>query len=134
MYKHVFKQAGSRVFRARYRLSNGPHIFDVPLRTDKKHVARAKLDSLILEQEEELAGLLAPRPLRDAAGKPIFEHLENHVADLTALQRSSKHLAFTRNRITRLCEACGWRFLRDITSDGFNQWRARQTIGPKTCN
>jgi integrase len=51
------------------------------------------------------------------------------------MRRSRKHLAFTRNRITRLCEECGWRFLREITSDGFNRWRAAQkSLGPKTCN
>jgi integrase len=135
MYKRVFKQKGSRVYRARYRLSNGPQTFDVPLRTDKKHVAEAKLAKLIREQEEELSGLLAPKPLRSAASKPIAEHLSNYVAHLGALSCKPKHLAFTRNRITRLCEECDWRLLRDISADGFNHWRAAQTaLGPKTCN
>jgi integrase len=105
------------------------------LRTDKKHVAEANLNKLVREQEEELAGLLAPKPLRDAALKPISAHLVDYVGDLAAMQRSRKHLAFTRNRITRLCKECGWRLLRDISSDGFNRWRAAQkTLGPKTCN
>ncbi len=67
MYKRLFKQKGSRVYRARYRLSDGPKIFDVPLHTDKKHVAEATLNRLLREKEDELAGLLAPKPLRDAA-------------------------------------------------------------------
>ena len=135
MYKCIFKQKGSRVWRGKYRLSNGPRIFEVALRTDKKHVAKAKLDRIIREKEEELEGLLAPKALRDGAQKPVAEHLADYVAHLSALARTRKHIAFTRNRILRMCEACGWRLLRDITADGFDHWRASQAIlGPKTCN
>jgi integrase len=103
--------------------------------TDKKHVAVAKLDRIIREKEEELAGLLAPKALRDAARRPIAEHLADHVAHLAALSRTLKHLAYTKNRILRVCEACGWKLLRDITADGFDHWRAGQSsLGPNTCN
>ena len=135
MYKRVFRQKGSRVFRGRYRLSNSRRIHDIPLETDKKHVAEAKLNKLIREEEEGLAGLLAPKALRDGAQQPIAEHLADYVAHLSALSRTRKHLAFTRNRILRVCKACDWRLPRDITADGFDHWRAAQTlIGPKTCN
>ena len=61
MYQpRVFKQKGSRVYRGRYKLSNGPRLYEVPLGTDLKHVAEAKLRKLVREKEEELAGLLAP--------------------------------------------------------------------------
>ncbi len=134
MYQRIFKQKGSRVYRGRYRLGDDLKIYDVSLGTQKKHVAQAILKKLVREKEEELAGLLAPKALRDAAQKPIADHLADYVADLTAMQRSRKHLAYTRNRIGRLCEECGWQLLRDISSDAFNRWRALQTIGPKTCN
>jgi integrase len=135
MYKRVFRPKGSRVYRGRYRLGDDPKIFDVPLRTDKKHVAVAKLGRLIREKEEEGAGLLAPKALRDSAVKPIAEHLADYVAHLRSLSRTRKHLAFTKNRILRLCEACGWRMLRDVSADGYNHWAAAQTgIGPKTRN
>src|SRR6185312_2381825 len=135
MYKRVFKPKGSRVYRGRYRLGADPKIYDVALRTDKRHVAVAKLDQRIREEEEEQVGLIAPKRLRDAAKEPLAEHLAEYVAHLRSLSRSRKHLAFTRNRILRLCEACGWRLLRDVSSDGFNRWAAAQTaIGPKTRN
>ena len=135
MYQRIFKQKGSRVYRGRYRLGTDSKIYDVPLGTEKKNVAEAMLKRLVREHEEELVGLIGPKSLRDAAQKPIVEHLADYVADLSAMQRSRKHLAFTRNRITRLCVECGWRFLRDISSDGFNRWRAAQrSLGPKTCN
>ena len=135
MYKRVFRQKGSRVYRGRYRLNDDPRIHDVALRTDKRHVAVARLDRRIREEEDEMEGLRAPKPLRDAALTPIVEHLDEYVAHLRSLSRTRKHLAFTRNRILRLCEACGWRLLRDISSDGFSRWAAAQTaIGPKTRN
>jgi integrase len=136
MNKFVFRQKGSRVYRGRYKLANDPELHDVPLGTPYKHVAEAKLRDLVREREEELAGLNAPKLLRDAALKPIAEHLADHVANLVALRRSAKHVAFTRNRIKRLCEQCGWRLVRDITADGFTRWRVAQgdVLGPKTLN
>jgi len=57
------------------------------------------------------------------------------IANLAALKRSPKHVAFTRNRITRICQQCGWKLLRDITADGFTRWRAAQgEQSPKTLN
>ena len=135
MYRHVFKQKSSRVFRGRFRLSDGPKIYDVPLHTDKRYIAETKLHRLIREKEEELAGLLAPKPLRDGVQKPIQEHLADYVADLAAQRRSKKHVALAKNRISRLCGQCGWEMLSDISSDDFNRWRAAQVkLGPKTCN
>ena len=93
MYQRIFKQKGSRVYRGRYRLGDDLKIHDVSLGTQKKHVAQAILKKLVREKEEELAGLLAPKALRDAAQKPIADHLADYVADLTAMQRSRKHLA-----------------------------------------
>jgi integrase len=105
------------------------------LKTDKKHVAIAKLDRLVRTREEELAGLLPPKPLRDGALKPIVEHLVEHLAYLKSQGVTRKHLALTRNRILRLCGACSWRLLRDISADGFSGWAAKQTaLGPKTRN
>ena len=75
MYKRVFKQKGSRVYRARYRLGNSPQIFDVALHTEKKHVAEAKLNQIFKEHEDESVGQGVPRFLRAAAQKPIIEHL-----------------------------------------------------------
>jgi hypothetical protein len=107
----------------------------VPLGTDKRHVAEAMLRKLVREREEESLGLLARRPLRDSARRPIAEHLEDYLADLKGRRRSPKHIAFTRNRIMRLCKACGWVRLGEVNSDGFNRWRANQTqLGPKTLN
>lgn len=133
MSPRVFKPSGGRLYRGRFKLSNG-QTFDVPLRTPYKHVAESALARLVREREEELAGILAPRAQREASSRPIHEHLADYVADLAGRGRSRKHVALARNRVTRLCEQCGWKQLGDISSDGFNLWRARQTMAPNTGN
>lgn len=103
----------------------------MPLHTDKNHVAEAALVKLAREKEEERAGLLAPKPLREAAQNPITEHLNDYVADLKAQGCSRKHVALAKNRPFRLCSQCGWTMLGDISSDAFNRWRAGRRSRPK---
>jgi hypothetical protein len=71
MYKRIFKQKGSRVYRVRYRLSDGPKIYDEPLKTHIFEVAEAKARQLIDEREKELVGLIPPRALREASQRSI---------------------------------------------------------------
>ncbi len=131
----VFKQKGSRVYRARYRLSNGPRIYDVPLHTHIKEVAEAKARLMVEEQEKELLGLLQPRKLREAAEQPITGHLAVFVAQLKERNRSEDYVRHIPERVTTLCVNCGWKRLRDVTADGFLKWRAQQTtLSAKTLN
>ena len=123
MYKRVFKQKGSRVYRVRYRLSDGPKIYDVPLRTHIKEVAEAKARRLIEEQERELAGLAAPKIVREAAQRRFRDHVGDFVAELKARGRNRGHVRHTGDRLRRLAKDCGWNLLRDATADGFAKWR-----------
>jgi integrase len=134
MLRYVFKPKGSRVFRGRYRIGNNPQILDVPLHTDKRHVAEAELRQLVKESEEEKLGLIKPRGLRDATKLPLLEHLTDFIADISARGRCRKHLSNTKNRLQRLFAECNWIYLKDISPDRFNKWRARQTCSPKTAN
>src|SRR5207237_2654524 len=134
MSPRVFKQKGSRVYRGRYRLGDDLKVHDVPLHTEIKHVAEAKLRQLVREKEEELAGIARPKPLLEAAKKSLVEHLRDYVADVAAQGRSKKHVTVLRCRVTRLCANCGWGRIGDITSDSFNLWRARQSLAEKTLN
>ena len=136
MYQpRVYKQKESRVYRGRYKLSNGPKLYEVALRTDIKHVAEAKLRSLVREKEEELAGLLSPKPLRDAAQTPLLGLLKEFIADMQARERCKSHVLHTRCRLERLFRDCSWRVLADATAESFARWRSRQTeLSAKTCN
>lgn len=134
MLCYVFRPKGSRVFRGRYRLSNGRRIYDVSLGVDKRHVAEAKLHKIRQEREAELLGQLPPRALREAAQMSFASHLDDYVADLAGQGRSRKHVALTRNRVGRLANACGWSFVHQVTPDSFSAWRAEQALAPKTTN
>ena len=127
MYKRVFKQKGSRVYRVRYRLSDGPKIYDVPLRTHIKEVAEAKARQLIEEQERELAGLAAPKIVREAAQRRFRDHVGDFVAELKARGRNRDHVRHTGDRLRRLAKDRGWNLLRDAMADGFAKWRTGQT-------
>ncbi len=42
------------------------------------------------EKQQEAVGIVAPRPLRDAAQRALEEHLKEFVADLAAKGRDAK--------------------------------------------
>jgi len=135
MLCYVFKSKGGRVFRARYRLSDSPKIYDVPLHTHIKEVAEAKARQLVEDGERELAGLLPPKSLRDAAQSPISRHCADFVADLTARKRGSSHLVHSKCRLNRLIMECGWKLLRDISADSFKKWISQHPeLSAKTKN
>ncbi len=135
MYKRIFRQKESRVYRVRFRLSDGPRIYDLPLRTHLKEVAEVKAKKLIDEKEKESAGMLDAKPLRDAAQKPLVVHHADFVANLVARGRNKDHVIHARNRLLRLFKECGWRQLKDLSADGVEKWLAAQTeFSPKTLN
>lgn len=134
MNPRVFKQKGSRVYRGRFRIGSSPRIFDVPLHTHIKHVAEARLKTLVQEREEEAAGIARPKPLLEAAKRPLSEHLAEYVADLEAQGCSKKYVALARNRTQRLCDTCGWEKIADVCADDFARWRSKQSCSAKTSN
>lgn len=132
MLRHVIKRG--RVYRGRYRLSNGPKIYDVPLHTSKKHHAEELLKRHVEELENELLGFGKPRAMRDAAALPIGDMLTDYRSELEARGRGAKHASATFHGITRVCGDCGWKRLGDVTAEGFGKWRARHDMAPKTSN
>jgi integrase len=135
MYKRVFKPKGSRVYRVRFRLGENPEIYDKPLRTHIKEVAEAKAKKLIEETEKELAGIIEPKPLREAAQRPLIEHHADWVASLVARTRNKDHVIHSRNRPLKIFRECRWTRLRDMSADGLEKWLAAQTkFSPKTLN
>ena len=135
MYFSVRKPKGSRNFRGKYRLNNGPRIYYVSLRTSNREVAIAKLKRIVHDRELESVGLIAPKSQRDAAERPLTEHLAEFLADLKARGRCRSHIAHTRQRLPRMFNECGWHRLRDVTADGFSNWRVKQDrLSAKTCN
>lgn len=135
MYLRIFRQKGSRVYRVRYRLSNGPRIYDAPLHSAIKEVAEAKARRLIEEQEKELAGILGPKALRVAALRPLASHCADFVADLAMRERGKAHRVHVKCRLERLIKECHWQQFRDVTVESFTNWQSRQKdLSAKTLN
>tara|TARA_Y100000589_G_scaffold133739_1_gene127756 strand:- start:811 stop:2157 length:1347 start_codon:yes stop_codon:yes gene_type:complete len=113
-------------YRGRYKLDGQKKPTDISLYTTDKRVAEQKLEKIVQEAQQEQAGIIAPKEMRDAAGTPVAEHLANFVADLKTKGRAKKHYSLTQSRGERLIDECSWQHLKDITSHSFLSWRAKQ--------
>ena len=132
MIAHLFKPRRrrdgklviSKTWHARLRLRPGLPVETRNLGVRDKQVANQKLAALVSEAEREAAGILGPRPLRDAAAKPVADHLADYLADLEARGRTGQYVYDVRLRLTRLADACGWATLADVTAEAFVAWRS----------
>jgi len=100
-------------------------------------VATQNAQKFIQEREREAAGILAPKVVRDAAQKPLLDHLSDYEADLVMRNRAGRGgrgARLLKSRITRLVQDARWQRLADITADSFINWRKEQTHGPRTLN
>ncbi len=138
LFKHKRRRNGKVVesshYYGKFRVARGERIVVVPLDTKDKQVARKLLNDLVREKQQERAGIIAPKPLRDAASNPLAEHLADYVADLAAKGRDEMYVYNVEHRCLRLTNECGWKFAKDVTPDSFVTWRAKQTKAPKTLN
>ncbi len=134
MIKFVYKPKGHRIWRGRYRLTGGIKIEDVTLQTNDRRIADQRLCELVKELELEAAGIIPPKPIREAAARQMSEHLNDYVADLRALGRSDSHINNIEFRVGRLIQECQWKRGVDVTADSFVTWRGKQNLAAKTIN
>ena len=140
MVSFVFRPSRKRdgvspVYRGRYRLDPYSPMVEVALDTTDKKVARKRLDDIVKEKQWEREGLIAPKLQREAAQRPLVEHLAEFRADLAALGRSKSYDGKIKARVGSLLEACGWKVPADVKPNDFVAWRAAQTeFAPKTLN
>ena len=124
----------ARSYRGRYRLDGEEKITDIPLHTTDKRVAQQRIEQIVKEKQMEAVGLLAPHATRAASQTPLGRHLSDFVADLQAVGRDGQYIYELGNRVRRLMRECGWSRIKDVTSDSFQVWRAKQSLAPKTVN
>ena len=124
----------ARSYRARYRLDGDEEIRDIPLHTTDKRIAQQRLEQIVREKQLEAVGVLPPQAIRTALQTPLEKHLSDYVADLQAIGRDDQYIFDLKNRVGRLMNECHWTLLKEVSSDSFLAWRARQTLAPKTLN
>ena len=88
----------------------------------------------IREKEREMAGILEPKPLREAAQKLLKEHLNDFIADQRASERDEMYVYTLERRLIKLFAECNWRLVGEVNSDSFIAWRAKQDLAAKTKN
>ena len=138
MKAHIFQHSRSGkkspIWSARIRLDAWSSEKTFSLKVTDKRVAKQKLEKLLQELEQEAAGIIAPKLLRDAAQTPIKEHLAAFLADLEAKGRAINTITKYRNCIPVLCSRCKWVLIRDVTGQSFTHWRTSSGLRPKTLN
>jgi len=125
------KRIVSRLFSGRYSLERGQKPVTVPLDTPDEKVARKRLRDLLVEKQREAAGLIAPRAQREAMTVPLTELVGEYRESLRR-EVTGPYFRDTINRVLRMINDSGWKFLGDIRPDGFLRWRNRQTFSAKT--
>jgi integrase len=131
---YVYKRKGRRTWRGRYQFTWMSKIKEVPLKTADKQVAQKQLADLIRDVEQEHAGIIAPKPLREAAKTDLARHLEDYIRDLETLGRDDMYVYNVDRLIQKLLTECRWRHPKDVTPDSFQTWRSTQDKAPKTLN
>ena len=43
-----------------------------------------------------------------------------------AVKRDEKYVCELERKLEKLCTGCAWQFVRDVTPESFEKWRARQ--------
>ena len=133
MVSYVFKRSKARLYSGRYRLADEGKITQVELGCTNRQVAEKKLREIVQEKEREAAGMISPRVERDAAQKPLRDHLGEMIAEKSSV-RDSHYLSNLKHRVLRLIADCGWTFVKDVSSEAFQTWRSAQTLSAKASN
>jgi integrase len=100
-------------------------------------VAEKKAREFIQEKEREAAGILEPQVIRDAAKRPLAEHLGEYVADLERrgrCGRGGRGARLLKGRIVRLMDDCGWKVAVQVTPDSLKSWRNPRKESARTLN
>jgi integrase len=132
MICHVYKRG--RLYWGKLRLEGVGPVSRFPLGTVDRRVAQAKLCQIAEERQKEANGMLPPRPVREAAQRPLADLCAAFLADMRAVGRSPKTLLKYGSDLRTLTAACGWRCLRDVRAASFIAWRSQSGLSGKTCN
>jgi integrase len=104
--------------------------------TDKQ-VADKRAQEFLREKEQEAAGVVEPKVVRDAAKRPLADHLKDYVADLEKRNRAGRNGRGGRQlkmRVSTLINECNWKVALNIGADSFIAWRSRRRKSARTLN
>jgi integrase len=132
MSASLFRRGG--IWHAKLKLKSWAKERRVSLGTRDKRCAHSKLAARLKQAEYEEAGLCAPSSIREAAIRPLEDLCASFLMDMRAREKSANTLRIYSGALKKLRLACGWRLLRDVTSNSFCEWRKDCGLRPKTVN
>ncbi len=136
VFRHCRKVGGkklqSRLFSGRYALGKGEKPVTVSLNTPDRDVAQKRLRAIVVEMQQEQEGIVAPKPVREAAGMPVAMLVDEYEADLRGRELSRRHVHDTTRRIRTAIDQNRWNVVSEIRADSFVRWRSTLICSPKT--
>jgi integrase len=126
------KRVLSRLFYGRYALAKRAKLTTVCLGTPDRDIARKRLRAIVLDEQREAEGIIAPKAVRVAASTQLAKLVDDYEADLRGRELQPKHVRDTTTRLRRMIADNGWKALSNIRPDAFVKWRASLTCAPKT--
>lgn len=139
VYRRKRRLSGGKLVKAqtytgRFKLEGDSKPRVVALNCRDEQVARQRLREIVLQAERERAGLAVPMAQKECLARPLADLVEEFIAGKAQLGRAESYTRILAGRLAKLAEECAWRTLRDISAQGFMEWRARRDDSPKTLN
>ncbi len=134
LFKKTRSGSKSRTWYGRYKYDWMPAFKEVNLGVTEKQVAEQKLRAIEKEAEQEQAGIIAPKSIREGLKVEIFQHLDDFINDRKTLGRTSHYIQTLQSCIQAVCNECGWKYLYHIKADQFEHWRSSKEGSRKTLN
>jgi len=119
---HLIKRG--RLYSMRLRLNQGDPLENIPLKLSDKQSAEKRMKEIAAQRQREALGILPPAPLVAAAQKPLLQHVEDYVNDLTTAGRNFRYVKLVALHLKHLLKECGWALSKDVTADAFEKWRS----------
>lgn len=124
-----------KFFRIRWKFAGERRYHEEPIGIVDRQVADKRLMDFRREKESEAAGIVAPKPLRDAAVTSMSVHLQEFLDDRRARGRDERYVYNLNLRLTRLLDECQWKLPRDVSAESFAAWRSSHPkLSAKTLN
>ena len=136
-YRKNGKLQTTRCYYLRYRIGDMPVDRWKSLGATDLQVANQKAQEFLQEREREAAGIIEPKLVRNAAQRPLAEHLSDYEADLVTRGRAGRGgrgARLLKARVLRLIAECCWKLPVNVSADSFVAWRNRQKAAARTLN
>jgi len=130
----VHREKGERYYRYSYYFDNSKQRVRGSTRRSTKEAATKYAKQLFEEALLERDGLGPTKTERDASKKELLLHLNDFLDAKEKEGKAVKYVKSLQKQLTKLFQACAWTFPKDIRRAGFEAWRGKQNLHPKTIN